>query len=297
MPASERRTANGRGIRLTIGVLLVNTLLAVVKFVAGWVGNSYALIADAVESWADIFGSLAVLGGLHIAARPADRNHTYGHGKAEPLAALFVAILLFLAGVSITIAALREIITPHHVVPAAFTLWVLLGVVAIKETLHRVMRGTAKSLNSTAILMDAWHQRSDAITSAAAAVGISVALVGGPRYAVADDYAALLAAGVILLNAVRLSRLPLHELMDAQPPDLIERVRAIAEAVPEVAGVEKILARKSGLRYWVDMHVEVDPQMSVSRAHDIAHDVKDAIRTRLPQVEEVLIHIEPFDDS
>ena len=291
---AKSRPDSVRGVRLTIGVLLVNTLLAVAKFVTGWVGNSYALIADAVESWADVFGSLVVLGGLRIAARPADQDHPYGYGKAEPLAALFVAMLLFLTGCGIAAASVREIITPHHA-PAPYTLFVLLAVVAIKETLHRVMRKEAESIGSSAITVGSSPSlvSSGMNFSAAAAVGIGVALVGGEGYERADDYAALLAAGVIVFNAVRLTRSPLAELMDAEPTDLVQRVRMIAQAVPNVSAVEKILARKCGLRYRVDMHVEVSPQMSVARAHEIAHDVKDAVRTQLPQVEDVLIHIEP----
>lgn len=294
MQASDRSESSElRGVRTTVLGLVINVALALTKFLAGLLGNCYALIADAVESMADIFGSFVVWRGLHVAAQPADHDHPYGHGKAEALAGLIVSMMLFGAGIAIAVQAVKEILTPHHA-PAAFTLWVLLGVVIVKETLYRVMRGVAGRTKSGAVLVDAWHQRSDAITSAAAFVGISVALVGGPGYEPADDWAALLASGVILFNAYRLIWAPLHELMDKEPAGLVQEVRRIAAGQPGVRGVEKVFARKSGLRFWVDMHLEVSPDISVRDAHALAHGVKDVIRAALPQVQDVLIHVEPF---
>jgi cation diffusion facilitator family transporter len=274
--------------------LAVNVGLAVIKLLAGLLGHSMALVADAVESFTDIIGSLVVWGGLQIAARPADAEHPYGHGRAEALAGMIVGLMLVGAAIGIALQSVRGILAPHPA-PAAFTLAVLIGVIAVKETMFQMVRRTARQTGSSAVLADAWHHRSDALTSAAAAVGITVALVGGPAYAPADDWAALFAAGVIVMNAYRLLRVPVHDLMDREPPHLIARVRAVALAVPGVADVEKILARKSGLRYWVDMHLEVDPEITVRHAHELAHGVKDAIRLGLPEVEEVLIHVEPHE--
>jgi cation diffusion facilitator family transporter len=282
-----------RGLRLSIIGMFVNIALATVKLIAGLLGHSYALVADAVESMADIFGSVVVWGGLRIGAIPPDENHPYGHGKAEALAALIVAAMLIAAGLGIAVAAVREIITPHHA-PAAFTLWVLVGVVVIKETLFRLGRRVHDESGSTAVLADAWHHRSDAITSLAAGIGISVALIGGPAYAPADDVAALFASFIILFNALRLLRGPLHELLDVEQPELIEQARQIAAGISGVHAVEKTFARKSGAHYWVDMHVQVNPQMNVAEAHEIAHRVKDAIRAEMPRVRDVLIHIEPY---
>lgn len=284
-----------RAMQATVRGSVVSALLAVVKLVAGVLGNSYALIADAVESMSDVFASAIVWTGLRVARQPADEEHPYGHGKAEAVAALVVAFMLFGAGVGICIEAVREILTPHHA-PAAFTLWVLGLVVVIKEVLFRFLRGVATTEKSGAVELDAWHHRSDALTSAAAAIGISVALIGGAGYEPADDWAALFASAVIFWNAIRLMRAPLHELMDAHTTDFNERIRTIAIAVPRVAGVEKVLVRKSGMRYWVDMHLEVDALMTVREAHGIAHDVKDAVRAALPEIEDVLIHIEPVGE-
>jgi cation diffusion facilitator family transporter len=281
-----------QSIRITLAGLLVNASLAVVKLLTGLVGHSYALIADGIESLADIFGSVVVWSGLRIASQPADSEYPYGRGKAEPLAAIIVAMMLFAAGIGIAVEAVREIITPHHA-PAPYTLVVLIAVVVVKESWFRVVRRVAHAEESPAVLVDAWHHRSDAITSAAAGVGITIALVGGPGYEPADDWAALVASGVILFNAYRLIVPPIRELMDVEPAGVAERVRTIATAVTGVAGVEKVFARKSGAHLWVDMHVEVAPAMSVRDAHGIAHDVKDAVRMAMPQVEDVLVHIEP----
>ncbi len=284
----------GRGMRTSLAGLLANVALAIVKLTAGLVGHSYALVADAVESTSDVLASLIVWRGLRIAAQPADEEHPYGHGRAEPLAAMVVALMLVVAGIGIAIEAVQGIVT-RHAVPAPFTLYVLLGVVVIKEAMFRIVGRVGRDVRSRAVATDAWHHRADAITSALAAVGISIALIGGPEYARADAIAALGGAGVILFNAYRLLMPPLHELMDVVPTETVARARGVAELVPDVAGVEKVLARKVGLRYLVDMHVEVDREMSVHHAHEVAHAVKDAIRLAMPEVENVLVHIEPYN--
>lgn len=282
-----------RSLRVTWLGMVVNSLLAGTKLVAGLVGHSHALVADAVESMSDLLSSLIVWRGMVVAAAPADRDHPYGHGKAEPIAAAVVASLLLAAAVGIAVQSIREIWRPHQE-PAAFTLYVLVAVVLVKEGLFRFVHRRGAELESRAVQTDAWHHRSDAITSLFAGVGISVALLGGPRYAAADDWAAVLASVVIAWNGWRLLRPALDELMDAAPSaEAVEAMRVAACAVPGVAGVEKCLVRKMGYHYWVDMHVEVDPAMSVRDAHAIAHEVKDRLRERIPQVLDVLVHIEP----
>jgi len=285
--------------RLSIGTrassisLAVNGGLALIKLVAGIAGNSYALIADAIESLGDIISSAIVWGGLVIASRPADRDHPYGHGKAEPLAALAVALMLLGAAATIALQAVGEIRTPHHA-PASYTLIVLLAVVAIKETMFRYQSRTGRSIDSTAITVDAWHHRSDAITSAAAAVGIAIALIGGKGYESADDWAALAACVVIVTNGVRFARMAVMELMDTTPRALlIDEIRATALRVDGAMYVEKLLVRKMGPRLYVDLHLEVEPTLSVLKAHGIAHAVKDAILARHAEVADVLIHVEP----
>lgn len=290
-------SSNIRAQRLALVGMLANLALAVIKLVAGLVGHSYALIADAIESITDIFGSVVIWGGLHISARPASERHPYGYGKAEALAALAVAILIFAAGVGIAVEAVIEIIRPHHT-PAWWTLLVLIAVVVVKEVLFRAMRHVAIATESSAARTDAWHHRADAITSAAAFIGIGIAVAGkhyrgDDRFAPADDWAALLAAAIILYNATRLMSTPFRELLDVQSGAVAERARQVAATVAGVRHVEKAVTRKSGTRYWIDMHVWVDGSMSVHDAHALAHAVKDAIRREIPSVHDVLIHVEP----
>ena len=282
-----------RGLRATFLGLVVNALLAAGKLAAGVFGHSHALVADAVESLADIFSSVVVWRALVLASAPADENHPYGHGKAEPIAAAIVATMLLLAAAGISFQAVQEIVQPKEG-PAPFTLVVLLGVIVIKETLFRFALRTATSVNSTAVRTDAWHHRNDAITSLAAGIGITTALVGGPGYAVADDIAAVVAACIIAWNGFRLLRPALDELMDTAPEFAVQdRVRSLAAAIEGVDCVEKCVVRKMGHHYFVDMHVQVDPQMTVERAHQIAHLVKDHVRHHLPAVHDVLVHLEP----
>lgn len=288
--AAER---NARGQRLSLLGLVVNSVLVAVKLAAGIVGNSYALIADAVESSLDILSSFIVWRGLRVAAKPADAEHPYGHGRAEALAGMVVAIMLAGAAILIALGAFRELMSPHPP-PAWYTLVVLIGVVVVKETMFRIVDRGGRELGSSSLRADSWHHRSDAITSAAAAIGIAIAVMGGEAYSVADEAAALFASGIILFNAFRLGRQPVEELMDTHPPEIVARARTVAAGVADVGAVEKVFARKVGLSYLLDMHVEVDPEMTVRASHRVAHEVKDAIRTAMPNVQDVLVHIEPL---
>jgi cation diffusion facilitator family transporter len=281
-------------LRATFAGMAVNVVLSGTKLTAGIVGHSHALVADAVESFADIFSSLIVWRGLIVAAAPADEDHPYGHGKAEPIASAIVAAMLLGAALWIVLTAFGEIMEPH-LSPRPFTLIVLVVVVVVKEMLFRFVSREGKALDSSAVRTDAWHHRSDAITSVAAGVGISVALIGGKGFEAADDVAAIAAAGVIAWNGWHLLRPALNELMDTAPgPEVINQIRQIATATPGVDSVEKCFVRKVGYQYFVDMHVEVDPQMTVLHSHKIAHDVKDKIRDAIPAVSDVLVHIEPL---
>jgi len=274
--------------------MAVNVVFSGTKLAAGVVGHSHALIADAVESFADIFSSLIVWRGLVVAAEPADEDHPYGHGKAEPIASASVAAMLLGAALWIALKACGEIMEPHQS-PAPFTLLVLLVVVAVKEGLYRFVAREGVAVDSSAVKTDAWHHRSDAITSVAAGIGISVSLIGGKGFEAADDVAAVAAAGVIAWNGWHLLRPALNELMDTAPGhEVIDQIRQIATTTPGVDRVEKCIVRKVGYQYFVDMHVEVDPHMTVLRSHEIAHDVKDKIRDAIPAVTDVLVHIEPL---
>jgi cation diffusion facilitator family transporter len=291
-----------RSLRATFLGIAVNIVLGAAKFMAGILGHSHALIADATESFADIFNSLIVWRGIVVAEAPADDDHPYGHGKAEPLAAAFGAVMLLLGAFWIAIKALNDIaalLNPSTAAlrepPRWFTLVVLGLVVVVKEALFRFVLSEGTELENSAVTTDAWHHRSDAITSVAAAIGITVALVGGKNYVAADDFAAIFAALVIGFNGFLLLRPALSELMDKAPDEQLNaRVLRIAVAVAGVGRVEKCFVRKMGYQFYAEMHIEVDPQMTVQRSHEIAHEVKNHVRQELPRVNDVLIHIEPL---
>lgn len=281
------------GIRVPLVGMAAGAALATVKLVAGLLGHSYALVADAVESFSDLVSSAIVWGGLAISAKPPDVKHPYGHGKAEPLAALAVGLMLAGAAVGIAVQAVRGITMPQQA-PAAYTLVVLVLVVLVKEGLFRWALRVGRQIDSTAVQADAWHHRSDALTSLLAAAGISISLFAGPGYESADEWAALAATGVIAFTAARFVRRAMSELMDEQPaPEMLQQVTAAAVSVPGVEHVEKVLARKMGTTYLIDMHVEVDGSLPVREAHDLAHKVKDRVCQRAPQVADVLVHVEP----
>ena len=287
-------SATRRSIRWAQAGLLINAVLVLVKLIAGIVGHANALVADAVESSADIFSSLIVWMGLSIAARPADEDHPYGHGKAEPLAAAVVSLMLLGAAVGISILAIREIRTPHHL-PSPFTLFVAAGVIIVKEILYRRVSRVGKDVGSTAVTADAWHHRADAVSSLAAFIGISIALIGGRGWEAADDWAALVAAILVAVNGVRTLRPAISGLMD-EAPDTTVKVRAMEAAcsVDGVRKVENLKLRRSGLGFYVDLHVQADPVITLEDAHEIAARVKYAILDAIPNAVNVLVHMEPF---
>ncbi|MFH1066563.1 MAG: cation diffusion facilitator family transporter [bacterium] len=286
-----------RAIRMTSRGILLNTLLALVKFFAGFLGNSYALIADAMESMLDILGSVLVWGGLRIAAKPADANHPYGHGRAEPLASLAVSLMLIGAAGGIALQSVREIMTPHHA-PAAFTLIVLALVIASKEFFFRSALTVGYEVGSTAVKTDAWHHRSDALTSTAAFIGISIALIGGKGYESADDWAALFACAIIGFNGYRLFKIALSEVMDERPPlELEKKARAIVASAEGVRGVGKCLLRKLGLVYHVDLCVQVEGQLTVNESQRIIRRVQESLRTSTLGIGDVSVCVEPFVKS
>jgi cation diffusion facilitator family transporter len=284
------------GFNKAILGMAVNITLALIKGIAGVLGHSYALIADAIESTLDIITSAIVAFGFRMAGKPADQNHPYGHGKFEPLAAAFVSLVLFGAAILIAIESASEIATPHHA-PAPFTLLVLVAVIVVKELLFRSISKTGNEIGSTSLKSDAWHHRADAITSLAAFVGISIAIIGGPGYESADDFAALIAAFIIAFNAATLLHPAIRELIDTAPdPTLMQEVCALALKVPGVLGTHKCQVRKVGFDYFVDLDVLCDPEATIREGHEIAHNVGEKLHAALPRIRKVLVHVEPADD-
>lgn len=272
----------------------VNTTLALLKILAGVFGNSYALIADGIESTADIVTSLVVWGGLRVAETPANERHPYGYGKAEALAGVVAALGILIAAVVIAVQAIREILTPHHL-PHWSTLLVLMLVVGIKEALARWTGRVGEQMDSVSLQADAWHHRADAISSLAAFVGISIALVGGKGYEPADDWAALVACTVIGYSGVRLLQLTARDILDAAPPkETEERVREIAGGVLGVRAVEKCRIRKSGTMLFVEIHIEVDGKSTVEEGHRVGGAVRAALRGGGLRIADAFVHIEPY---
>lgn len=283
-----------KAIRTTQIGILVSIVLVMVKAVSGHLGHSYALIADATETGADILSSALLWLGLRYSLKPADKGHPYGHGKAEPLAAIVISFFLLGAALWIAENAIHFIRTPHEL-PQPFTLWVLLLVIIVKEVLFRVVLKVGKSLDSQAVIADAYHHRSDAITSIAAFIGITIAIFGGKGYEGADDWAALLAACLIVYNAFLILRPAFNEVMDSAPStDIAEKVRAHAAHVPQVKAVEKCNVRKMGFDYFIDLHILVDANLTVAEGHRIAHQVKDALMKSNTRIKDALIHVEPY---
>ncbi len=280
-------------IRTTYFSIIGNTSLALIKGLAGFFGNSYALIADAIESTTDIFSSLLVLFGLKYAKRPADENHPYGHGKIEPLITFLVVAFLVTSATIIAYESIQNIQTPHKV-PKSWTLIVLGAIIIWKEVSFRIVIKKSKETNSTSLKADAWHHRSDAITSIMAFIGISIALIFGKGYETADDWAALFASAFILYNSYLIFRPALGEIMDEHLyDDLLEEIREESLKVKGVVGTEKCFIRKAGMKYQVDLHAIVNGEISVKEGHDIAHNLKDYLRNEIPNLGHVLIHIEP----
>ncbi len=280
-------------IRTTYFSIAGNTVLALIKGLAGIFGNSYALIADAIESTTDIFSSLLVLFGLKYAKRPADENHPYGHGKIEPLITFLVVAFLVTSATVIAYESIRNILTPQKA-PHAWTLLVLAGIILWKELSYRIVIKKSVQTNSSSLKADAWHHRSDAITSISAFIGISVAVIFGEGYESADDWAALFSSVFILYNSYLIFRPALGEIMDEHLyDDLIEEIRKVSLTVAGILGTEKCFIRKAGMKYHVDLHAIVNGNISVKEGHVLSHQLKDTLRSKIPSIGHVLIHIEP----
>jgi cation diffusion facilitator family transporter len=286
---SKEQTA----IKATYFSIVGNICLAIIKGLAGFFGNSYALVADAIESTTDIFSSLLVLFGIKYSNKPADENHPYGHGRAEPLVTFLVVGFLITSATIIAYESIDNIGTPHEL-PESWTLFVLGAIIIWKEYSFSIVMKRSRETNSSSLRADAWHHRSDAITSVAAFAGISIALILGKGYESADDWAALFASGFILYNSYLIFRPALGEIMDEHlNDDLVDEIRKVSFQVEGIIDTEKCFIRKAGMQYHVDLHAIVDANISVKEGHDLAHKLKDTLRQEIPELGHVLIHVEP----
>lgn len=282
-------------VKATYFSIVGNISLALIKGLAGFFGNSYALIADAIESTTDIFASLLVLFGIKYSNKPADENHPYGHGRAEPLITFIVVGFLITSATIIAYESIIHIGTPHEL-PKPWTLIVLGAIIIWKEYSFRLVMKRSIESNSSSLKADAWHHRSDAITSVAAFIGITIALFLGKGYESSDDWAALFAAGFICYNSYLIFRPALGEIMDEHlHEDLIIKIRKVALMVNGIVDTEKCFVRKAGMKYHVDLHAIVNADITVRQGHEISHLLKDTLRNEIPDLGHVLIHIEPFE--
>jgi len=273
--------------------ILSNFFLAIIKWLAGIFGHSYALIADAIESTTDIFSSILVLVGIKYSSKPADKNHPYGHGKIEPLVTFVVVGFLIISATIIARQAIENIQTPH-LLPKTYTLFILAGIIIWKEISYRLVVKKSKETKSTSLKADAWHHRSDAITSVAAFIGILIAIILGKGFESADDWAALFAAAFIIYNCYLIFRPAFGEVMDEHTyDDVVNKVREISKTVDGVLNTEKCFIRKTGMKYHIDLHIIVDGSISVRNGHEISHRLKNQLQIEMPEISNILVHVEP----
>jgi cation diffusion facilitator family transporter len=295
MKKIKQKHPSQRGVRISIVSIIVNLFLAIIKWTGGYIGNSYALIADAFESLTDVASSIVVLTGLKVSAKVPDQDHPYGHGKAEPIAGLIVSVFLLFASVMIALQSIYNIRTPHES-PEPFTLIILGLVIGTKETLFKKLTIVGESTGSHALKSDAWHQRADALTSIGAFIGILIALIAGKGYESADDWAALVTSVFIAVNAFRIGKPALEEIMDTAPRgEIVDLIRKKAAETEGVKAIDKCLVRKMGFDYYIDIHIVVDGNLSVSKGHEIAHKVKDKLLASDLRIQGAIVHVEPFN--
>jgi len=281
------------GKRVALTSILVSALLAVGKIVVGSLASSTSVVADGLESAGDVIASGFVLLGFIIAARPASKRHPYGHGRYETLTGLFVGIILFLGGIGICYRSLQHVGSVHSK-PAAYALIPLLISLIAKAVLSIVKFRFGRRIHSASIIADAWNDFADIISASAAMAALGLTLWDPGRFLAADHYGGVAVGLIVVFIGIRVAKDTSSRLADAMPgPDLLDQIRQVALSVPGTTGVEKLFARNTGLQYHVDLHLEVDPEMTVRQAHDIAHEVRFAIRRQLNWVADVLVHVEP----
>jgi cation diffusion facilitator family transporter len=276
--------------------IIGNFFLAGLKIITGVVGRSFALISDGVHSLSDITSSVAVLVGLTIASKPKDKAHPYGHGKAESVASITIAALLIIVAFMLIVKVIYSFLENEPIIePAFITLWIALASVILKEILYRYKAKLGKNVKSTSLIADAWHHRSDALSSGVVLVGIAGSIFGGPGWQYLDKIAGFIVAGIIVWVGIKIYARASSELMDESvDKEVVKVVKEKAQRVKGVKRVETLLVRKSGLDFLVDIHIEVDPKLDVTTSHNIAESVECKILEEIPEVKSVIAHIEPY---
>ncbi len=281
------------GRRVALAGMVVSGLLAVLKIVVGVIGQSTSVLADGLESAGDVAASGIVLFGFLIAARPPDHDHPYGHGRFETLTGLAVGLILVFSGIGISIYSLQAV-TAVHAAPAAYGVWPLLVSIAAKAGLSFIKFHYGRSIGSSALIADAWNDTVDILSGVAALTALGLTLHDPARFLAADHYGGAAVGLIVIFTGLRVTKDTVTRLTDTMPDrQLISEIRACAQTVPGVIGIEKCFARNTGLQYHVDLHLEVDPDLTVRDSHDIATRVRFHLRERLPWIADVLVHVEP----
>ncbi len=294
-----RRPASGyrRGRRLAAASVLLSLALAILNIVVGLRTGSTSVIAIGTEFAGDVLSSTVVLVGLFLAARPPDENHPYGHGRLETLAGLLVGVVLVFGGGLVAFRSLRTV-ARSHLPPGAAASAVLAIAMAVRATMFLVKFRTGRQIGSASLLADAWNDAVDVLSATVAFVAVGLTRLDPGRFLEADHYGGFVVGLVVVVTGVRVARDASLDLADTMPdPAKLAELERVVREVDGVRGVEKQLARKTGLQYHVDLHLEVDPDLTVRASHGIAHDVKERVRQRLPWVADVLVHVEPAPDD
>lgn len=279
--------------RVALASIVISAALAIVKIAVGLAANSVALISDGFESTADFFTSGLVLLGLWVASKPPDQDHPYGHGRFETLTGLVIGAVLMVTGAAISVGALEQRNVQHQ--PALYAIWPLIGSIALKSGLSVSKFRFGRRSGSAALKADAWNDLVDVFSGGVALVAVFVSIAF--RIAAADHYGGFAIGLIVIFIGVRVVRETVLQLMDTMPDEAqMAQIRTAAMRVPGALGIEKCFARKTGLRYHVDLHLEVNPDLTVRQSHEIARRVKNTIKSEVGWVQDVLVHVEPHGE-
>lgn len=290
---SPQQISIRRGSQVALVSIAASGLLAIANISLGWTGGSTSVVAAGVEFAGDVLASTVVLVGLRFGALPADADHPYGHGRAETLGGLIVGLILVLSGLGICIRSAQKIAEVHPP-PAVYTMYPLAAAIFVKSGLSMLKFQVGRSIRSASLVADAWNDAVDILSAMAAMLAVFLTMYDPARFLAADHYGGFTVGLVVIFTGLRVTRDASLELMDTMPESaLIEQVRKVAMEVPNVSGVEKCFARKTGLQYHVDLHLEVHPDITVRASHDIATMVRIRIKETIPDIADVLVHVEP----
>ena len=288
--------------KVTLWGSAVNVVLVVLKFLAGILGHSAAMMADAVHSVSDFATDIVVLAFVRISNKPKDKSHDYGHGKYETLATTLIGVALFAVAVGIFIDGAKKIAFWANggvlTLPGKLALWAALVSILLKELIFQYTNLKAKQLDSQAMKANAWHHRSDALSSIGTAIGIGGALLGGERWAVLDPIASIAVGALIIKVAIDLLKNGVGDLMEQSLPEEVENeIIDIVKSVPEVEKPHELCTRRIGNHYAIEMHILMNGDISLKEAHDKASEIERLLKKRYGEETHVAIHVEPIEEE